>query len=141
MPLRQMFSYEDYIKIAVKDLNSLPTRFFYDGNNNAGLGNVFIWPIPSNIYELHLLVKSQLAWPTNINSAFTLPDEYAEAVHYNLALRICSAYQVQPEKSTGGLAKVSLNTIKNTNTQIPQYMMPPALRVGRAFNIFNPDDY
>src|SRR6202035_1513498 len=115
LPLSQVFSYEDYFRITVKQLNSLPSVFFYDGNNDAnGRGNVFIWPIPSAIYEVHLLVKSQLAWPTNLNSAFTLPDSYAEAVHYNLTLRVCSLYQVDPKPSVGGLAKVALNTIKNT---------------------------
>ncbi len=140
--LNVISSYEDYARIAVKDLNTFPTTVFYDANNNAqGQGNVFVWPIPSSIYEIHLIVKSQLAWPTNINSAFTLPDEYAEAVHYNLALRICSAYQVDPKRGTGGLAKVSLNTIKVTNTQIPELQMPPALQRGNTFSIFNPDGY
>lgn len=141
LPLAATFSYEDYARITIKNLNSLPDTFFYDGNNVNGLGNIFIWPIPSAVYEIHLIVKSQLGWPTNINSLFTLPDQYAEAVHYNLALRICSMYSVDPKPSTGGLAKVALNTIKVTNTQIPELQMPPALRQGKAFNIFNPDGY
>ncbi len=140
LPLAQVFSYEDYIRITVKNLNTFPSNFFYDGNNDVnGRGNVFIWPIPSAIYEIHLLVKSDLAWPQNINSVFTLPDAYAEAVHYNLTLRICSMYQVDPKPSVGGLAKVALNTIKNTNTQIPELQMPVALKQGKAFSLWNPD--
>ena len=140
-PLASIFSFEDYYRIAVKQLNTFPTHFFYDGQNNAGLGNVYIWPIPDPSYTIHLLVKSQLGWPNNLNSVFTMPDEYAEAVHYNLAIRICSAYQVDPKPSTGGLAKVALNTIKVANTQIPELQMPPSLRKGKAFSLFNPDGY
>lgn len=139
LPLTPIFAYEDYIRLTVKKLNTLPDAFFYDGA--WPLGNIFIWPIPSNIYEIHLLVKSQLGWPANINSVFTLPDEYAEAVHYNLALRICAMYQVTPMPTTGGFAKVSLNTIKVTNTQVPAMQMPPGLRNGKAFNLFNPDGF
>lgn len=140
-PLDIFYAYEDYAtKVTVKTLNSFPQLVFYDANNNAGLGNIFIWPIPSNIYEIHLIVKSQLAWPANINSAFTLPDEYAEAVHYNLALRICSTYQVDPKVITAKLAKVSLNTIKVTNTQVTEATMPRGLQSANvAFSLFNPD--
>lgn len=141
LPLSQVFSYEDYYRITVKNLNTQPSVFFYDGQNNAGLGNIFIWPIPSATYQIHLLVKSQLGWPTTLDSAFTLPDEYAEAVHYNLTLRICSLYQVDPKPSVGGLAKVALNTIKVANTQIPELQMPAALRQGKAFSLWNPDGY
>lgn len=132
-------SYEDYARIAIKNLNAFPSSIFYDQNNNAGLGNIFVHPIPSSIYEIHLIVKSQLSWPANINSAFTLPDEYGEAVHYNLAIRVCSAFGNDPKKLTAKLAKTSLNTIKVTNTQIPTLLMPVALNQGKSFSLFNPD--
>lgn len=138
-PLQTIFSYEDYIRLTIKDLNTFPVAYFYD--NAFPLGNIFVWPIPSNLYEIHLLVKSQLGWPTNINSIFTLPDEYAEAVHYNLALRICSMYKVAASPTMAGFAKVALNKIKNSNTQVPTLQMPEALQVGKAFSLFNPDGY
>lgn len=147
LPLRMVYAYEDYIRIAVKDLTNFPTICFYDGQfnpngtNGALLGNVFIWAIPTSAYEIHLLLESDLGWPTNLNSVFTLPDEYAEAVRYNLAIRICSAYGVDAKSSTVTLAKVALNTIKVANTQIPEMTMPAALRKGKGFSLWNPDGY
>lgn len=141
LPLRMIYAYEDYIRIAVKDLTNFPTICFYDGQFAGGLGNVFIWAIPTPAYEIHLLVESDLGWPTNLNSVFTLPAEYAEAVHYNLAIRICSAYKVPADSSTVTLAKVALNTIKVANTQIPELQMPDSLRKGRSFSLWNPDGY
>lgn len=139
LPLSPVFSYEDYARITVKPLASFPENFFYD--NKFPLGNLFIWPIPDSTYTIHIIVESDLGWPTTLDSIFTLPEEYAEAVHYNLAMRICSAYQVEPQASTSGLAKVSLNTIKVINTQIPELQMPPGIRRGKAFSLFNPDGY
>lgn len=65
-PLWPMFSYEDYTRISLKQLNSFPTRYFYDGA--FPYGNVFIWPIPSPSYEIHLIIPSQLGFSTTIES-------------------------------------------------------------------------
>lgn len=149
LPLKKIFSYEDYIKITVKGLPSLPKHFFYDNSWTAGLGNVFIWPIPSSSYECHLLVQAQLAWPldatnpasanTGLDTPFTLPLEYQEALFYNHSLRVSAMYQFPASAETTKLAKASLNTIKTANTQVPTLSMPSALKKGRSFNIFNAD--
>ena len=223
LPLRKIFSYEDYIRIAVKRLPSLPTHFFYDGS--WVLGNIRLWPIPSSLYQCFFLVEKQLAFTgiaegeitaagaaytngvypdvpltggsgsgataaitvagnaiteviianpgldyvvgntlsaaaaniggtgagfvftiteldNNLDYEFELPAEYDEAIHYNLAVRFISAWQVEkPSPQTGVLAKVCLNTIKKANTQIPTLRMPPGLRKTRGFNLFNPDGY
>lgn len=141
MPLTQLFSREDYDRITVKLLNSFPNVFYYDNAWSGGLGNVFVWPIPSATYRVYLSIKSDLGWPTDLDSVFDLPDEYLEAIHYNLAIRLCSAYKLAVDDQTKRLAKSSLNTVRNSNTQIPQLIMPKALQnSGRGFNIYNPDN-
>ncbi len=226
LPLYPIFSYEDYIRITVKNLNSLPDHFFYDAA--YPYGNVFCWPIPNNQYEIHLLIKSAIGFPTtisagsittagagyvngayvavplapvdpllsvgtgatanitvaggivtvvilgdggedfnigdiltasnvnlggagagftytvnnttsNLDSDIDMPPEYEEALHYNLAIRLLSAYQLEPKGTTVALAKVALNTIKKANAQIPAMQMPIGLRKGKSFNIFNAD--
>lgn len=225
LPLSKIFSFEDYIRITVKDLNSLPDHFFYD--NQFPTANLYIWPIGNSQYEIHILIQSQLGFGTtiykgiiltqgalytdgiypnvalsggsgigataditvtagkvaivtldtggqdyavgdilsadasavggtgagftwqvtditaNLDTEIELPPEYDEAIHYNLTIRTCSLYQVQPMPDTKRLAKASLNTIKVVNTQIPALIMPniPGLRQGRAFNIWNADGY
>lgn len=140
-PLLDLFSRENYDRIALKSLNSFPTHFFYDNAWAGGLGNIFITPIPSASYRIYLSIKTDLGFPTDVDSTFDLPDEYLEAIHYNLAIRLCSGYQVQPEPSTMKLAKSSLNTIRVANTQIPTLIMPAALQGQRGFSIYNPDGY
>lgn len=146
-PLKVIYAYEDYIRITIKNLPAFPQIIFYDaqfnptGTNGALLGNVFVWPIPSSIYTIYLLIESELGWPATLDSVFTLPDEYSEAVHFNLAIRLCSAYQVDVKPSTVNLAKIALQTIKVANTQIPEMQMPSTLRRGKAFSLWNPDGY
>ena len=62
--------------------------------------------------------------PATLDSVYFLPDEYAEAIHYNLAIRLCSAYKIEPQRSTIALAKSSRQTIRNANTQVPELIMP-----------------
>jgi len=221
LPLGPIFSYEDYAKLALKNLSSLPEGFFYDGA--FPYGNVFIWPVPSSIYEIHLLVQCAIGFDTavsagailtagaaytdgvypvtpltggtgtgataditvagglvtvvtpnnagngyviddtlsadaaniggtgagftyqvtglvgSLDSEFDMPPEYEEAIHYNLALRLGTMYQMPLDRSQVTLAKIALNTIRVSNTQIPRLSMPSGLVRGRAFNIFNSD--
>lgn len=64
-PLTQIWSYEDYASLALKQLNSWPQFFFYD--NAFPYGNVFIWPIPSSTYEIHLILKSPIGFTTALD--------------------------------------------------------------------------
>jgi hypothetical protein len=143
LPLEKIFSYEDYIQISVKNLQTLPDHFFYDGAFVGGLGNVFIWPVPNSQYECHLLVEAQLGFPSplGLDSLFSLPPEYQEAIHYNLAWRIGAMYQFPINPDTKSLAKNALNVIRVANTQVPRLTMPTGLKTGKAFNIFNADGY
>src|SRR5882672_5802065 len=65
-PLRPIWSYEDYARVTLKDLNTFPQYFFYDGA--FPFGNVNIWPIPSNQFEIDLVVKLPIQQKTNIAS-------------------------------------------------------------------------
>jgi hypothetical protein len=224
LPLKPIFSYEDYIRIRVKDLASLPTYFFY--TNEYPLAKLYPWPVPSSQYELHFIYQSRLGFgstisagsittggaaytdgqydgvaltggvgslataditvtggvvtvvtlasggqdfaigniltadaadiggtgagftwtvsniTSNLDSEIIMPEEYEEAIMYNLALRVCSMYQVQPMPQTMMLAKSGLNNIRKNNTQVPQLQMPgaPGVRSSRAFSLYNPDN-
>lgn len=225
LQLQKIFSYEDYIRIAVKDLNSLPDHFFYD--NGYPLAKFYPWPVPNSSYEVNFIYQSRLGFASsvsegtitnggtlytngsyeaialtggdgtgataditvtagvislveingggqgynigntlsvtaadiggtgsgfvytvdnvtsNLDSEIIMPEEYEEALMYNLALRVCSQYQVQPQEITARLAKAGLNNIRKNNTQVPRLIMPaaPGVRTGKAFNIYNPDGY
>ena len=77
----------------------------------------------------------------SLDAEFNMPDEYQEAIHYNLCVRITSFYQYPANPVQGKLAVLALNTIKNSNLQISKLQMPSALRFNNngGFYIFNAD--
>jgi hypothetical protein len=65
-PLIPLWSYEDYSRIALKDLQSWPVYYFYDGA--FPYGNVFIWPVPTSVYEVHLICKGPIGFTVELQS-------------------------------------------------------------------------
>ena len=130
IPLAIIEAKEDWNKIAIPDLKSIPSAVFYD--SSFPVGRMYFWPVaPANAYELQLTVKGSLPVYTTVNDALELPPEYLDAIVNNLAVRIALASpgaQVSPLLLAE--ARASLNTIKLANTQIPLLSMPAAL-VGR----------
>ena len=138
-PLDVLYAREEYNRIALKAMAGFPQILFYD--SGWPLGNVFIWPVPSSVYEVHLSIKATLQQFSNLTDAFNFPPEYEEAMRLNLSVRLRVAYQLAPDPALNQLAKLALNTIKNANAQIPTLQLPSDL-VGpnRPYNIWS-DNY
>jgi hypothetical protein len=125
-PLRLIEAHEDYNRITLKSLSTLPSHVFYD--SGFPTGTLYFYPVPTaSIYELHITTKNVLSKFTSLTQAIILPPEYNDALLYNLAVRLRISYQLGADQSIDRLAKASLNTIKNANTQMPLLRMPPAL--------------
>lgn len=121
-PLELLQSREDYNNIALKQLTSFPSYIFYDAA--YPLGSVYPWPIPSNLYSLHLTLKETLQSFLNLTDAVNLPPEYQAAILYNLSARIRPMYQLQPDPTITAMAEDALNVIRNANAQVPRLTMP-----------------
>lgn len=120
---------EDWARITIKDLKSIPTAVFYD--SSYPVGQIYFWPVPpAATYEMHLVVKATLPVPTSVTASMALPPEYLDAVVNNLACRIIVASGGQISPFLLGQAKASLETVKMTNSQIPLLSMP-AFLIGR----------
>lgn len=133
-PLEILTSWEDYNRIGIKQLGTFPTTAFY--SNDFPLGNFYPWPIPqASIYELFITVKLQLAGNLNFTDDLLLPEEYFNAIHWNLTVILRSAYDLPPKPADISFAKNSLNIIRGSNSQIARLQMPgELLRPG----IYNP---
>jgi hypothetical protein len=137
-PLEVLQSREDYNRIRIKGLQSFPSYIFYD--TDYPIGRVWPYPYPqANLYELHLTFMEQLPEFTSLTQEIALPPEYMAALHYNLALRLRSAYQlpVPPNDMVAALANDALNTIRGANTQIGRLTMPIGLSGGRIYNPYS----
>jgi hypothetical protein len=126
LPLQIIEAKEDWSRITIKDLGSIPAAVFYD--SAFPVGTLYFWPVPiAAQYQMHLIVKASLPTYVTITDPMGLPPEYVDAVVNNLACRIVVASGGQISPFLLGQAKASLETIMMTNSQIPLLSMPAAL--------------
>lgn len=139
-PLQILESREDYSRITLKQLVTVPQYVFYDAA--FPLGNVYPWPvIPATNYELHIIVKAQLSKFVSLVQDIQLPDEYEAALRYNLGVRLRPSYQLPADPQLSALAQDALNTIRNANAQVPRLRMPVGLIRPALYNIFGDNSY
>jgi hypothetical protein len=135
-PLTILESRQDYDQIALKSLQSLPQFVFYDAN--YPMGNLYVWPLPTSLYEVHILTKAPLNGFTALSQVINIAPEYMEALYYNLACRLRAQYRLPPDDSLVGLARAALATIRAENTAIPNLRIPQTLLgIGGRYNIYS----
>lgn len=121
-PLAIIPSYENYSQICLKKLNSFPYAIFYD--SGYPLGYIYPWPVPSNQYEIHIIVKAVIDSFATLTTPLSLPPVYIDALLWNLSARIRPLYGQPPDPSIVAFAKTSLNVVRGANTQIATLSFP-----------------
>ena len=134
-PLQVLRAKEDYDRISIKTQNAFPQYVFYD--STFPVGNVFVWPVPNNQYQIFLTVMTQLQAFQNLSEVIVMPAEYLDAMQWNLADRILTIYGLPENPKITRYAEVSMRAIMENNSQIPLLHMPVALRgKSGAYNIY-----
>jgi hypothetical protein len=135
-PVRVIRSREDYDRISVKSLATLPDSVFYDAA--YPMGNLLWYPVPGPQYELHVSVLEALPQFAAPATAVSLPPEYMAAIRYNLACYLAPSYQIEPTRALAVLASNAKRVIKRMNVQIPAMTMPAGLAgMGGRYNIYS----
>lgn len=134
-PLSILRAREDYNRIGLKTLQSFPQYAFYDAG--SPWANLYIWPIPTNQYEIFITVMQQLQRFESVNDVIALPPEYEAALMWNLVLELYPFYGLPASDVTRGKAEASMRIIEEANAQIPKLIMPIAVQ-GKAgsYNIY-----
>jgi hypothetical protein len=135
-PLEILRSTEDYNRISIKNLNAFPRYAFYD--MAYPVGNLFVWPVPNDMYEIHITTMQQLQQFQTINDTLAMPPEYSAALMWNLTLELLALYGLPMNPVVQGKAEASLRIIEEANTAIPQLQLPPAVRPqrGSTYNVY-----
>lgn len=134
-PLGVSDDYE-YARTAIKALTSgLPRVLYFDtafptSGVSVGLGNIILFPVPNGTEPISLVLYApipltQLA-DQNITQ-YTFPPGYAEALKYQLALRLTTVYGIPLDPVVTEMAKQSFAIIKRPNVKIPGLRCDPAL--------------
>lgn len=126
-------SHEEYGDIALKSLVSFPRFVFYD--SAYPIGNLYVYPIPSDLYEVHIILKNTITKFNDLITDINLPPEYQEALIWNLAARLRPMYQLPIDPTVHAIAMQALQVIRGANSQISKLKMPPGLtRQGGAWS-------
>lgn len=121
---------EDYNRIALKGMSSVPAGVFYDSAYPVGV--LYFWPIPpAATYELHIFTKVTLPAVLDLTTDMTLPPEYVQALMYQMAVMLRPLFGLPSDPGLIGNARASLNAVRIANTQVPSLRMPPGLPRGR----------
>jgi hypothetical protein len=139
-PLVVIQSREDYSRLSLKkNFISFPQYVFLDTAYPTALLFCYPWPNP-NIYEIHILLKNVMPVIALDTVLDTWPAHYLPAMKFNLAQRLRQGYGkgAKPDPALDKLAADSLSTVKESNLQIPQLVMPPSLvRTSSGYNILS----
>lgn len=138
-PIQIIPSAEEYDRLSLKKLSSFSLYAFLD--STWPLGNIRIYPWPqASTYAIYFRVKDVLPVIALTTDLSTVPDQYVSAMKFNLARRLRQAYGkgIAPDPELNNLARNSLDVVKNSNTQIPELVMPRVLVVmSSSYNILS----
>lgn len=134
-PLMILSSRETYSQISLKSLQSFPQWLWYDAATPLGL--IYVYPVITSQFELHVIFREQLQRVEALTDEIALPEEYKEAMIYNLAVRLSAAYSTPLSPVVVALAKAGMETMRTVNAQVPTMGMPSILRSGTRYNIYS----
>jgi hypothetical protein len=113
---RAVFTDQMWQAIAVKDQTSpIFTGLYY--TPSVPNGEIVLWPIPDTaIHSLVLYRGEQLAPFATLTTSVTLPDGYADALDYNLAVRLAPSQGIAVTPDLVQLSRSTLASVKRANT-------------------------
>jgi hypothetical protein len=132
----EIISDDQYAALIKTVTSSLPTKLYY--NPTFPLGTIYLWPVPTDAtVQIALYLPMPLTSVASLTTALVLAPGYAEAIRYNLALRLAPIFGRPLDAVVASMAVESKATIKRANSRTDELRVDPALQSeAGAFNIF-----
>lgn len=97
-----------------------PDALFFDPGATqqaTRTGTIYVYPVPdsADTYKLYIEALVSLTSFAALTTVYTLPDEYLEAIVYNLAVRLAPDYGRATPAEVAAIAKVSFDNICRLN--------------------------
>lgn len=84
---------DSYANQSIKGLTSAyPLNYFYQTQPTSVLGELFLWPQPSQQLTLYLYAPVAIDVPITLEDTLYGPPGYQDAFMYQLALRLCTPF-------------------------------------------------
>ena len=101
-----------YNRYRQKDVGSdYPASIWY--KTSYPLGTIYLWPPGGG--ELHLWSQKRLAEPATVNANMVVPEEYQDAIVWNLAERMSPEFVGDPTVYIVKMASDSMKVLENIN--------------------------
>lgn len=143
-PLKVIFSAEQWSRIALKKLVAFSKVVYLDTASPVANLNVYPWPQGGGLYEVHVIIKNVFPLTLPLTLDLTgLPPAARAAMKFNLAVRLRQSYGkgLRPDPELKVLAKDALDTMRNSQIQVPELVMPAMLKSRSKYNIFSDQTY
>lgn len=114
LPLQQIDATE-FDRIFYKSTEGIPEVFYF--NRDYSTGTITLFPVPDSAYTLYLKLWSPLSQYANKTANLDLPQEYEEAIIFNLAARLCPEYGRPIPQAVAIFADTSFDMLKALNAQ------------------------
>lgn len=130
---------DGWAAVAIKGLRSgLPTEAFYGVSINSNAGILQLWPVPTQDLTIVLYTPEAVEVPASLETVLVAPPGYAEAFHYQLALRLAGPFGVPPRPDLQELAVRAYAVMRRQNVAPGVLGVDPALTGGGGgYNILS----
>jgi hypothetical protein len=132
-----MLGFDDWEAIRWKNLQTAWPLYGYL-EPTYPLASLYLWPISTG-GAINMQTEFALTSFTDLTDEVSLPPGYADAIRYNLALRLAPEYQVTAGPDVLRMALGSLNAIKRANNRPLTMAIDPVLRGSSRgrYNVFS----
>lgn len=123
----RIMSRQEYNMFGQKSSAGTPVQLYYDPQSNTG--NLYIYPVFQNVQQvLFIQFEKPIDDFATVSDDFDMPQEWAEALMWNMAWRMCPAYQVPTSqaKEIKELALFTYETIDGWDQEIASVQMQPS---------------
>jgi hypothetical protein len=112
LPMTPM-SRDEYMNLPLKSSTGSATQYYYDSQTVNGI--FYVWPVETDLTKV---IKMTLRTPVqdfvNTDDTPDFPVEWADALHYSLAMRLLSVYDV-PAKIAQNVMQMAAITLQDAD--------------------------
>ena len=106
-------SRDEYMMMPLKSSTGSATQYYYDSQLVNGIFNV--WPVETDLTKvIKMTVRTPVQDFVNTDDTPDFPIEWADALHYSLAMRLLSVYDV-PTKIAQYIMQMAAITLKDAD--------------------------
>jgi len=123
-------SFSDWATVRIKARTAQRPREYYNDRQHP-LSTLHFYPVPTVAHDIGIYSWQVLSQIPELATAFIFPDGYADAVRFNLALRLAPEWGLVPRPDVQEFAREALALVKSANTVTDVLGVDPALLQNR----------